>query len=295
MTEETNELEWYQKLDKAIISNPEIKRELKEAMPPSSLSELRTGYTREGGVGSKKLESIRLSRRALLYRITGIEDFNPGENYEEPQIKQPADGPQLKDILSGKVQKIKLREWLDIRKISMTEVAKRAGISSKNIVRRFSQNKKLYGNNEQKITRALRVYESEISTGSVSQREQDSSPTKQQTPTHSRQISSNGNPLEEIAKGIEGLSRQVRQLGATYEPTAKERKLIVEEALDALIEQVDYYRNAPLKEREELANYLEVERWGWLSNVLGSISAKESPQTFARHTSAPKKTKGVKK
>lgn len=83
-------------------------------------------------------------------------------------------------------------------------------------------------------------------------------------------------------------------LRSKYIPTSQERMQIVETAIDTLVEQMNYYKMAPPKEREELVKYLrdlgEVERWGYVVNLLSGINKPgDMPDTFARVLEAPKK------
>ncbi len=89
------------------------------------------------------------------------------------------------------------------------------------------------------------------------------------------------------------------QLLKTYEPSLTERKQLVEAAIDVLVEQANYYRNATQDEREALVMHLrrlgEIERWGYTVNLLSAITQPgNTPDTFARSIEPPKKIKSNK-
>jgi hypothetical protein len=89
-------------------------------------------------------------------------------------------------------------------------------------------------------------------------------------------------------------------LNSNYQPSLDDRMQIVETAIDLLVDQMDYYRLSSQKDRENLVGYLkglgEVERWGYVVNMLSNITKPGSvPDTFLRSIEPPDKNREAKK
>lgn len=94
-------------------------------------------------------------------------------------------------------------------------------------------------------------------------------------------------------------SYEAAKLLQNREPNVRERMQLVEVAIDILVDQMNYFKTSSQEEREALVKHLreldEVERWGYVVNILSGIHKPgNTPDTFARTLEAPQKARRIK-
>ena len=260
MTEDNS---WNQQLAIWVGNDRERKQLLGEKISRSTLTDYLSGRI-------TNLNGMNLGTRAFLYKITGIESFG-FEGYVDPEevdadkIKRGEQSLKAIDILLSRFNKTR------------TDLATDADVN-RDAVSYLIGGKTIKEEARDKIFSRLNMYVRESSKSSALETHDTETSTQHQRAT-----------LEDLAQRLDEVRRIIGHLGANYTPTEKERKQIVANAIDILAEQMNYYRQAPQKERENLAASLDTSLWGWVTNILGGIQKREGiPETWARNIRPPR-------
>jgi hypothetical protein len=269
---------WNKQLKEWMELHPREASTIKERIPNTTLA----NWLKEGS--KLNLTKINIGTRAFLYKTTGLEVLK-FDGYVDPESIDP------RKIVSGEQPRAYTDIYLGYQGLNRTKLAEDSGVHGDTALK-FVRGQSIRSEQLNLINAQLLKYHNTYSSQQTVQQE---APQPQQRETRIVQSSPEAKvpagSLDRIAQGVESLLGEVRRLGASYTPTSEQRKQIIIGAVDTLVEQLDYYRTASQADREELAKYLEVDRWGWVLNVLGGIAKKESPETFARHMSPPEKTR----
>jgi hypothetical protein len=299
--------------------NPEGARRLKELVPKTTLQNWVSGTVKDP-------RKIRASARLKVYQLTSIETFR-ADDYIDPatiDLRKIFPGDQPREYLgiwleenrisrlslgkSAGVGEDSVRSYIRGEKlnpaverkiaIQLERYASGLVLATQTTQAPAGEERKL--SQERMIGAAVCGTSVAVPSGVLVGTQESNYPKTEQTQEGKGVLGglvklSLGEQLNSLACQIEGLQSELRAHGYAGELTAEQRRGIVEGAIDVLVEQMDYYRGASQQERNSLVDHLtrrgEVPRWGWVSNILGGIAKKESPETFARGYSPPEKEK----
>tara|TARA_Y100000310_G_C20582554_1_gene763744 strand:- start:465 stop:1295 length:831 start_codon:yes stop_codon:yes gene_type:complete len=264
---------WNAKLNDWIVDNPDRLTELKEIFPKTTLQDYRNGNVSNIG-------KVNSYSRAMLYKITGIEVFRP-DNYVDPKTIT------IGQIESGRLPRGSLDIWLGSKGISKREVAESAGVSIASVTG-YIESRSSRRRVVTKIERALKQYEN------IAPKREKDPVRKEPAEEAPMKEDSENTKLTELTKAVGELVEQVGALGGSYEKDHEERRLALDNHLDGLVDQIDYFRQCSQEERDQLVSYLretgQTTRWGWLVNMFGGIHREKGvPSTFLRDMDVPEK------
>lgn len=219
----------------------------------------------------KSIDGLAPARRAVLYHITKLEEFN------FPEYENPID-LKLDDVLTREVPGVAFDIWLGFRGITRNELAKAANTSSDSVkkfmdgqLKSSGRSAKIYEN----IIRSLKKYEKSNYSHIIEHPE--------------KMISTGVEPrsrpeLDDIARNIESIKGQLSAIGINYNPNLEDRINIVRAAIDSLYKQAEYFAHASESERTRLADSIDPGTWGLIINLYNNIHLPgNNPQTFARN------------
>lgn len=276
------EQSWNENFRQWIENNPRA-NELNNYLSKKVIYEWATGRVRD-------LESINLGTRSRVYKITGLQDFY-FNGYVDP------DSIDIKKVISREHPLKYAQIFLDLNGVSVSQFAREAKVDRKTALKFFDGGTIKGDKIKNRLTNCLRNYAKRFSGDTADE-------DKFQKTEHSDRIADNKtgenksthvSDIGKLVAGVEALRREVGVFGRDYNPTYEERMKIIESNIDSIIEQLKYYVSASQQERDELAAFLDIERWGFVVNVLGGIARKEgSPENFARRVSPPEKRRNRK-
>lgn len=277
-------MEWYRELKIFMDGNPSIAKKIKSKIPSNTLGSWIRGRT-------ENVDNLPRGTRAYLYKMTQLETFN-FEGYIDP------DSIDIPVAVCNEESRDQVGFWIDYHGISRQDLANDAGVN-RSTVQAYLRGKGIRAESENKIRHAILGYSAKEDGNkddvSMNVDFGKTKVAKVEIPV-STQFEGDKNyqtVVRDLVAKVEGLSRDVQNLGHDYEPSPKERINIIVNSVDSIVEHLgEYFVDAPQKDREELAKSLDVDLWGWMINVMGGITKREGiPESFARALGPPKKKK----
>ncbi len=231
--------------------------------------------------GSKVLGNLSNGKKIRLYEVTGLEFFKV-----DAQI-HPRD-MDIKSVIKGTHNRSVLELRIGYDGKNKTELAKKFGVSA-SILSRYISNERVANESRRKIEEGLRKIYSDGAGANYGMGEVKG----KNKPT--RSIGKRGyleRKIKDLKKSIEGAVSEIshhinsddalERLASKENQTLDDRVKQINTAIDVLAENMDYFREASQKERDALIRNLDVDSWGYVTNILGKLDRPKGAETVMR-------------
>lgn len=258
--------EWNTELATWAKEHPEEEKKLRKRLGPKSMRDYETGII-------NNLDKVTPYRRAVLYKITGIESIRP-EHYADP------DSLRLSPILEGTHARGTLPIWLGKYDLNQTAVAEKAQVDRRTVVN-FIEGRPTRGDGESKVVKVLREYGAQYEANSSA------SPLQAPLPAPSLGTRASSHCLDDLATQAHQLTEAVRSLGGKVELDASAWRTRGMYAIGLLTEVMEHYAGSKPEERRAFVDAVKeqelIPTFGWCSSVFsGLLKDDNSPDAFAR-------------